>query len=500
MNATLSCPGVLPQSVPGAGLLAGFREGLYRCFTVRRDALFSLCDAVLCHGGRVRDLARLSLVPEFGRGHGALYDGLNAGRVDIGRVRMLVAGLPLPRWGDGRIRLAVDVSSWLRPDAEASPGRAFCHVHGRGRNAGQRVPGWPYSFVAALGPGASSWAVLLDAVRLGPADDDCEVTGAQLREVVGRLRQAGHWRDGDPEMIIAMDAGYNATRLAWLLRDLPVIVVARVRSDRVYYLPAAPRPRGSKGMQPRLGEPVRCGDPATQHGPDIEHDGQLAVLGPARAAAWKGAAPKVSRHTGGFGDWPQGKPMPWIRGTLIRLRAGRAENPMWLWAGHMAPDDALVRTLWQAYLRRFGIEHLFRLLKQRLGWDKPLLRSPEAADRWTWLVIAAVAQLWLARRLAAVTRLPWQPRQAPGEMTPGRVLDGFRRARDTTGTPASATRTTVPGPGRPKGSKNKQKAPRQPVGKAHPKDPRHAANHPKPQKTPGKSQEAPAPARLNGEL
>ena len=67
---------------------------------------------------------------------------------------------------------------------------------------------------------------------------------------------------------------------------------------------------------------------------------------------------------------------------------------MWLWAGHMAPDDALVRTLWQAYLRRFGIEHLFRLLKQRLGWDKPLLRSPEAADRWTWLVIAAVAQLW----------------------------------------------------------------------------------------------------------
>ena len=85
-------------------------------------------------------------------------------------------------------------------------------------------------------------------------------------------------------------------------------------------------------------------------------------------------------------------------------------------------------------------------------------------------------------------------------MTPGRVLDGFRRARDTTGTPASATRTTVPGPGRPKGSKNKQKAPRQPFGKAHPKDPRHAANHPKPQKTPGKAQEAPAPARLNGEL
>ena len=50
------------------GVLAGFREGFYRCLRLRRDALFSPCDAVLCQGGRVRDLARLSLVPEFGRG------------------------------------------------------------------------------------------------------------------------------------------------------------------------------------------------------------------------------------------------------------------------------------------------------------------------------------------------------------------------------------------------------------------------------------------------
>ena len=32
---------------------------------------------------------------------------------------------------------------------------------------------------------------------------------------------------------------------------------------------------------------------------------------------------------------------------------------------------------------------------------------------WTWLVIAAYAQLWLARNLAASLRLPWQ-RPAPG--------------------------------------------------------------------------------------
>src|SRR5580704_14230972 len=174
-----------------AGLLAGFRRDVYWSLTRRRDALFEVADAVLCAPGRVTDLARLSLVPEFGRGHGALYDALNAGHAGFARLRRAVAGLPLPAWPDGRIRLAVDVSNWLRPDAETSPGRMHCHVRGRGKNAGQVIPGWPYSVVAALGPGRSSWTLPLDAVRLGPDDDDLAVTAGQVREVTARLIAAG---------------------------------------------------------------------------------------------------------------------------------------------------------------------------------------------------------------------------------------------------------------------------------------------------------------------
>jgi hypothetical protein len=61
--------------------------------------------------GRVTDLARLSLVPGFRRGHGTLYDCLNAGQMGFARVRWALAGLPLPSWPDGRVRLAVDVSA-----------------------------------------------------------------------------------------------------------------------------------------------------------------------------------------------------------------------------------------------------------------------------------------------------------------------------------------------------------------------------------------------------
>ena len=53
----------------------------------------------------------------------------------------------------------------------------------------------------------------------------------------------------------------------------------------------------------------------------------------------------------------------------------------------------------------------------------------------------------------------------PAQLTPGRVRAGFRRLRETAGTPASPPKPSRPGPGRPPGSKNKAKAPRQPVGK-----------------------------------
>jgi hypothetical protein len=174
--------------------------------------------------------------------------------------------------------------------------------------------------------------------------------------------------------------------------------------------------------------------------------------------------------------------LPVIEGTLIRLAITRpapgrpAPAPMWLWASVPAAGEELVAVLWQAYLRRFDLEHTFRFLKQQLGWTRPLLRDPAAADRWTWLLIACYAQLYLARQLAAVTRLPWQRHQPPGEMTPGQVRAGFRRARQAAGTPASPAKPAKPGPGRPKGSTNKHKAPRHPAGKTSPKKRRPAKN------------------------
>jgi hypothetical protein len=96
-------------------VLSRFRRDFHACFAARADELSELADAVLCADGPVRTLASLSLAPGHRRGHGALYDAVNTGRIEIARLRRCLAGLPLPRAADGRLVLAVDVSNWQPP-------------------------------------------------------------------------------------------------------------------------------------------------------------------------------------------------------------------------------------------------------------------------------------------------------------------------------------------------------------------------------------------------
>jgi hypothetical protein len=120
----------------------------------------------------------------------------------------------------------------------------------------------------------------------------------------------------------------------------------------------------------------------------------------------------------------------------------------------------MVDLLWQAFLRRFDIEHTFRMLKQTLGWVTPKLRDPDAADRWTWLLLAAYTQLRLARGVVADLRRPWEKTVPPRRLTPARVRRGFRYIRRHITCPAQAPKPTRPGPGRPSGHPNQRPAPR----------------------------------------
>jgi hypothetical protein len=361
MTATEAVMDSLPDHSRMAGplaVLSRFRADFHACLTARADELSELADAVLCADGPVRVLAALSLVREHQRGHGALYDAVSHGEISIARLRRVLAGLPLPRASDGRLMLAVDVSNWLRPDAATSPDRRFCHVYGRGKGQAQMIPGWPYSVVAALEPGRTSWTAVLDAVRLGPDDDDIAVTAAQVRGVITRLADAGHWHEGDLPVLVIFDAGYDLTRLAWLLADLPVQVLGRLRSDRVMQLSAPPRQPGTRGRPRKHGGELALADPATWPAPQVTTTTATSRYGTATADAWDQVHARLT-HRAAWLD--HDGPLPVIDGTLIRLQAGhlpgdRNPPPVWLWFSRTGATPAGVDRCWQSFLRRFDLE------------------------------------------------------------------------------------------------------------------------------------------------
>jgi hypothetical protein len=129
--------------------LQAFRSELYDCCTRHRDALFELVDALLT-ADSIPSLAYLSLEPIHRRGWGSTYAALATGQVDAEALRTLLARQQL---AGGQPIYAVDVSTWPRCDAEASPERAstttrrgtllVSQLSPGGRFSGSLSWGWP---------------------------------------------------------------------------------------------------------------------------------------------------------------------------------------------------------------------------------------------------------------------------------------------------------------------------------------------------------------------
>ena len=193
-------------------------------------------------------------------------------------------------------------------------------------------------------------------------------------------------------------------------------MLGRLRSDRVMQLPAPPRQPGTLGRPRKHGGELALADPATWPAPQVTTSTLTSRYGTAVAAAWDRVHARLT-HRAAWLD--HDGPLPVIEGTLIRLQVDhlpgdRDPKPVWLWWSATGALPADVDRCWQAFLRRFDLEHTFRLFKQVLGWTAPKIRDPAAADRWTWLIITAHAQLRLARPLADDLRLPWERPAPPG--------------------------------------------------------------------------------------
>jgi hypothetical protein len=118
--------------------------------------------------------------------------------------------------------------------------------------------------------------------------------------------------------------------------------------------------------------------------------------------------------------------MPWSPPGPLRRTSLRSPR---LAAEHSCPPGRTPGPQGCLISNSVDLEHTFRFGNQTLGWTRPKLRTPEAADRWTWLIIAAHTQLRLTREAAADLRRPWEKPTEPARLTPARVRRGFRNLR-----------------------------------------------------------------------
>jgi hypothetical protein len=487
--------------------LREFRAKLYACLTSRADAQFELADAILCADHAVTSLVQLSLAPEFRRGHGALYDALAAGQIDEEALGQLLAGTlpqliddgPARSWIAGhdqidhglldqalaavpaqqaaqvreacarwsRQRFAIDATPYPRPDAECSPERGHVHHDAcRCDSTRKTIPGWEYQFVAALGHLRTAWAALAGVERTTPAARTRQ-TARQVTNLLRRLETAGAGQGGAP--LVIMDAGYSAAALTAALAGQPVHLLIRLASGSVFYADPVAWP-GKTGRPGKHGISITCHNGPGQANPEPDESLSLpdtALYGTVHVDAWHPVHPLIHGDRGWFAGWDGDLPV--LRGTVLRVTVehlpdGRKPHKtMWLW--HAGPAPLSLDELWRAYLARFDEEHAFKFAKATLGLTAAKVRTPEQADRWVRLVMAAFAQLLLARPLAPDLRQPWETRP-PGNrpLSPGRVRRGFANIRACVGTPARVAKPAMPGPGRPKGSISKP-APRHPVPK-----------------------------------
>lgn len=461
--------------------LQQFRQAMYEAFDLRRDALVEIVDA-LSSTPDARSVVELSLSPFFRREYPSVYDAI-AGlfqpskpeKADEERreweqkwMRLIASYLPQPQerkfWLFG-----IDVVPIPRPFSPTLPDRTFVYQPNTLKGNKPVTIGHQYShlvfFPEKFNDDAAPWTVPL-VVRRIHSDEKATTLGAeQIDTLMGDETLPWH-----NELCIAVeDSTYSAaTHLGPVMKQEheDLVIVARARSNRVFYRQATSVERESRppGHPTWYGERFDLKDPDTWGEPDEVSQVSFSTRSGrhyrARLEGWHDLLMTGTR------EWPMHR-FPF---TLIRVRVlDEAGNPvfkrtMWLILIGKRRHELSIQEAWEAYGQRYDVEHYFRFGKQRLLERAYQTSDDEHAENWMYIVALAKVQLWLARDLAQSLPRPWErhlpemERETPG---PSFVQRDFGRIMRQIGTPAQPPKPRGNSPGRAEGEK-------QPPRKRHP--------------------------------
>jgi hypothetical protein len=422
--------------------LNDFRHGIYHCFGHAKDALFNLVDA-LSSEAAASSFPELSFSPFFERSWASLYEALEDGQIDAGRLRQLFVDFaPLPEAGE-IVFVGVDTSNLYRPEAETAEDRTLVPIANLPKNTHAASPGWVMSHVVLLPTQAGQGTFILDTARVASTELATVVAARQLRAVVALLVARGL------HPIIVGDRWYACAPFLTRLADVEASSLLRVKSNRVFYRRAPQRFPGQLGASRKDGERFQCKDESSHGEPDETWEGVDAKGARIQVRCWHHLHLRTARE---------------IEVSVIQIirhgASGKARDPRiswFVWHGERAVPLAEISP---TYRLRYSHEHGYRFDKQELLWDEPRLSSPQRTERWTQLVACAHNLLVLARPLLQGHYRPWE--RAGSLPTLAQVRRAMPTLLQQLGTPAKAPQRRGKAPGRAKGFHPKPR-PRHPV-------------------------------------
>lgn len=410
-------------------ILKQVRQLTYDSFERGADALFNLCDALLCEE-QARSLPELTQSSRFERTWSSLYQALSNGLINVVALREAWAKALLSEVPDGvPIWISVDASSIPRPEAEKSRDRGIIHVSNLPRAVKPISVGWQFSTIMLLPEEPSSWVGVLDQQRIATEQTAIEVAIAQLRAVVPLLQHP---------IIIVADRWYATADFLRACHQLGCQLLIRLKRNRKLYRP--PVRTSTKGRPPLDGPLFQGTRPETVSGAE---------------AVWmsddeKGHLVTVSRWSGLHFRQAREVPVCVFRVQREGAKDSRRDpRESWFVCLDEAKIGIPLAEVKSSYGRRFSHEHGYRYLKQDLLWQEAHVRTPEQFERWSLVVSIVMNQLLLARELGQACYRPWEKRQHT--VTPRQVRRVMPAILSQIGTPVHRCQRRGKSPGRPPG-------------------------------------------------
>lgn len=405
--------------------LQRMRKRAYQLMGNGRDGLFDLMDAVLTSRS-VSSFIELSLSPVFRRAWSSVYKSLERSQPPNKRLMQLYTEhLPEPAPG-AQLLLAGDHTAWPRLWSPTLKERTYEHQPQTHPDASPVTIGQGYSSLICVPEVGGSWALPLLHERITSFETALEKAAEQLQAVCEHLthRPLSLW-----------DSEYGCAHFVQLTAAINCDKLMRLRPNRVLYGP--PPAYGGQGRPAKHGDKFTLKDEATWEPAEAEQTVWNEQLGSLRLRQWSAVHFRQSAE----------HPMTLVLVERLEANGKARRKPLWLvWVGQTMPS---LDSLWQLYLRRFCIEHWYRLIKQRLHWCLPHLGTAEQTQAWSTLMPLISWQLWLARKDAPERPLPWQ--KPLTLKTPGRVANAFSVILVAIGSPAEAPKPRGKSLGWPRG-------------------------------------------------